>query len=229
MALSMIIIGATFAYFMANAQDFDTVHGGTYTTNFSLSVSRVTTADMAYGLVPMKNDEAPHAAEQLCYDDYGNAGCQIYKITVSTESEDIFFVDGYLTTTTKDGVETRFSRVYPKEIGDVTDDESKNIFYTDYTKDDFLDIDFNESDFIKTGFRESDIDKSFNRTDDYDCLLAQDEKIGGVAGQSLDVYVMIWVFDDGSNQNFMQGMEKVYSGMVTFLTAQGNEIKATFD
>ena len=47
--LSVIIIGATFAYFLANAQDHNTVHGGTYTTSFNLAVERVTTVDMAYG------------------------------------------------------------------------------------------------------------------------------------------------------------------------------------
>lgn len=228
MILSVIIIGATFAYFMANAQDSNTVHGGTYTTNFSLSITRVTTVDMAYGLIPMKNIEAPHAAEQMCYDDYGNAGCQIYKITVTTENDDVFFVDGYLMTDTKDGVETRFSRVYPKEVIDSVTNEKSTIFYTDYTKEDFSDTSFKEGDFIKTGFRENTDDSVPNRTDDYNCLLAQNEKIGGTTEQTKDIYVMIWVYDDGTNQNFMQGMELAYTGTVTFVTAQGNEIKATF-
>ena len=82
MILSVIIIGATFAYFTASTVDSNTVHGGSYLTNFRLSVERVTTVDMAYGLIPMKNQESPHAAEQKCLDDFGNAGCQIYKITI---------------------------------------------------------------------------------------------------------------------------------------------------
>ena len=227
MILSVIIIGATFAYFMANSQDANTVKGGTYTTNFSLSVSRVTTVDMAYGLVPMKNSEAPHAAEQLCYDDYGNAGCQIYKITISTESEDIFFIDGYVTTNTKEGVETRFSRVYPEEVT-TPEEETKTIFRTNYTEDDFSDPEFNEPEFIKTGVRVSPEESSPNRDDDYNCLFVQDESIGGTSGSSKEIYVMIWVYDDGTNQDFMQGMELAYTGTVTFITAQGNEIKATF-
>ena len=80
--LSIIIVGATYAYFTANTKNDKDVKGSTNTTNFSMSVSRVTTVDMAYGLIPMKNKEAPHAAEQMCYDDNQNAGCQIYKITI---------------------------------------------------------------------------------------------------------------------------------------------------
>ena len=89
--LSVIIIGATFAYFTASTSDSNTVSGGTYLTNFRLSVERVTTVDMAYGLVPMKDSESPHAAEQKCLDDFDNAGCQIYKITVGTDSVDPVF------------------------------------------------------------------------------------------------------------------------------------------
>ena len=229
--LSLIIVGATFAYFTASTTDDNTVHGGTYSTSFSLSVTKVTSVDMAYGLVPMKNNEAPHAAEQMCRDNYGNAGCQIYKITVSTDSADPFFVDGYLVLTNKEGVETRFTRVYPKKVSNNDTNEEETIFSTHFTKNDFDDSTFEEDKFIKNGIYELSGDNSIenmNQSNNYNCLLASNEKVGG-DNQSIDIYAMIWVHDNGNNQDYLQGMELAYTGIAVFNTAQGNEIKATFD
>lgn len=229
MVLSVIIIGATFAYFAASSQDGNTVRGRSETTSFSMAVSRVTMADIVNGLVPMKNSEAPHAAEQLCLDDNNNAGCQIYKITVSGGEDDVFFVDGYITFETKDGVEARFTRVYPKKVS-----EDKEIFTTKYTTDDFKDDSFDERAVIKTGSRNGN-EGGFNHKDDYDCLFVSNEQIGGTDKNGLEVatsrdfYVMIWIYDDGTSQDYMQGMEHVFNGEATFVTAEGNEIKATFD
>jgi hypothetical protein len=223
---SLLIIGATFAYFAANAIDEETVKGTTATTNFSMYVNRVTSVDMAFGLIPMKNEQSPHAAEQMCYDDNGNAGCQIYKITINVEGDDTFFVDGYINTETKDDVETRFTRVYPKEKE--TNNNTEEIFETKYSKEDFLDDSFNQDDYIKDG-NKVDLSTPFNLEEDYNCLLVRNEQVGGTKGKSVDFYVMIWVYDNGSNQDYMQGMEQAYTGIVTFVTASGNEIKATFD
>ncbi len=229
MVLSVIIIGATFAYFAASSQDGNTVRGRSETTSFSMAISRVTMADIVNGLVPMKNSEAPHAAEQLCLDDNNNAGCQIYKITVSGGEDDVFFVDGYITFETKDGVEARFTRVYPKKVS-----EDKEIFTTKYTTDDFKDDSFDERAVIKTGSRNGN-EGGFNHKDDYDCLFVSNEQIGGTDKNGLEVatsrdfYVMIWIYDDGTSQDYMQGMEHVFNGEATFVTAEGNEIKATFD
>lgn len=224
--LSLVIIGATFAYFAANATDEETVKGETATASFSMFVNRVTSVDMAFGLIPMKNEQSPYAAGNLCYDDNHNAGCQIYKITITTDSEDTFFIDGYINTITKDDVETRFTRVYPKVIE--SEETTKEVFETKYTKDDFLDDSFNQDEYIKTG-NKTDIDSPFNITTDYNCLLVRNEQIGGQAEKTIDFYVMIWVYDNGENQDYMQGMEQAYTGTVTFVTAYGNEIKATFD
>ena len=177
----------------------------------------------------MRNSEAPHAAEQMCFDDYGNAGCQIYKITINGDGDEVFFVDGYLTITPKEGVETRFSRVYPMEITDPDTNEVTRVFTTkDYTKEDFDNPSFDEAKYIKTGIRGGDTNKPLNRDNDYNCLFVTNEQVGGDAKKDTDVYVMIWVYDDGTAQDYLQGMTLAYSGEVTFVTAQGNEIKATF-
>lgn len=233
LVLSILIIGATFAFFTASSSDNETVMGNTDTFTFGLSVTKVTSIDMTFGLVPMRNTEAPYAAENMCYDDNSSVGCQIYKITLTSDDSEAIFVDGYITTTPIDGIETRFTRVYPKDIT-VTDDETGeekviHTFGTSYTKEEMADISFNLDDNIKSGKIGSDDLNSLNRNDDYNALFVSNEQIGGDAGNSVDFYVMIWIWDDGTNQDFVQGQQIVYTGMATFISAYGNEIKASFD
>lgn len=219
--LSLIIVGATYAYFTASTKDENTVKGNAATVTFGLSVEKITSADMAFGLVPMKNKQAPNAAKQGCYDDFGNAGCQMYKITVNADSDTVMFLDGYVVVTPKDErLETRFTNVY-------TDDEEN--YYTSFTNEDFISDSFDEDKFIKNGVRVSDPTIPLNHTDDSGCLLVENEKIGGDIGRQRVFYLMIWVFDNGEAQDYLQGMQLAYKGEVTFVTAEGNQISATFD
>lgn len=219
--LSLIIVGATYAYFTASTKDENTVKGNAATVTFGLSVEKITSADMAFGLVPMKNKQAPNAAKQGCYDDFGNAGCQMYKITVNADSDTVMFLDGYVVVTPKDErLETRFTNVY-------TDDDEN--YYTSFTNEDFISDSFDEDKFIKNGVRVSDPTIPLNHTDDSGCLLVENEKIGGDIGRQRVFYLMIWVFDNGEAQDYLQGMQLAYKGEVTFVTAEGNQISATFD
>ena len=229
--LSLLIVGATWAYFTASASDNTTVNGNAATVSFGLRVDKVTDVDNAFGLIPMKNNQAPNAALMKCKDDNGNAGCQIYKITVSADSDTVMFLDGYIVTTPKEGVETRISSVYL--------DEDKKLYSTRFESSDFLDNDTLNSEYfsdragndqgIRTGACEISPTDTYNHTDSEDCLMIVDEKIGGDAGRDRVFYMMIWVYDDGTAQDYLQGMELAYHGMVVFTTAQGNEITATFD
>lgn len=219
--LSLIIVGATYAYFTASTKDENTVKGDAATVTFGLSVEKITSVDMAFGLVPMKNKQAPNAAKQGCYDDFGNAGCQMYKITVNADSDTVMFLDGYVVVTPKDErLETRFTNVY-------TDDGVN--YYTSFTNEDFISDSFDEDQFIKNGIRISDPTIPLNHTDDSGCLLVENEKIGGDIGRQRVFYLMIWVFDNGEAQDYLQGMQLAYKGEVTFVTAEGNQISATFD
>ena len=120
-SLVLTVIGATFAYFTASISNDNMIKGNSATVTFSLRVDKVTTIDMAFGLIPMKNNQAPNAASQKCLDDLGNAGCQMYKITVEADSDTVMFLDGYIVTVPKvEELETRFSRIY-------TEDEEKVI------------------------------------------------------------------------------------------------------
>lgn len=220
-SLSMLIIGGTFAYFTASTTDENTVTGDAATVSFALSVEKVTTVDMAYGLIPMRNNMAPYAASHKCRDNFGNAGCQLYKITVSADSDTTMFLDGYIITNRQEGVETR--------ISEVLFDEESETFSTKYTRENFDDEEFDETEFIKTGVRGSAADLSLNHTEDYECLFIENEQIGGDIGRTREFYMMIWVYDNGENQNYLQGMQLAYTGTITFQTAEGNEISATFD
>lgn len=216
---SLMIVGATYAYFTAKAVDYNTVKGNSATVTFGLSVDRVTTVDMAFGLVPMKNEQASNAAENKCLDMLGNAGCQIYKITVNADSDTVMFLDGYIVVTPRDErLETRFTEVYTKDNG-------ANFFAHDALK---LET-FDEERYIKTGKRVSDPEMPLNHKEDYNCLLIENEQIGGERGRTREFYVMIWVYDNGTAQDYLQGMELAYRGEVNFVTAEGNEISATFD
>lgn len=218
---ALLVIGATYAYFTAKASDDNTVKGDAATVSFGLSVDKITTVDMAYGMVPMRNNQAPKAASNKCHDDNNNAGCQLYKITVHSDSDTVMFLDGYVFMTPKDErLETRIANVY-------TDD--KEDYYTKFTADDFKRDDFDESSFIKTGVRVTDSNTSPKRTEDYNSLIVSNEKIGGDVGRTKDFYIMVWVYDNGEAQDYLQGMQLAYQGSVTFITAEGNEISATFD
>lgn len=222
LSLSIIIIGATYAYFTASVRDEETVKGNSATVTFGLSVEKVTTVDMAYGLIPMKNDRSPYAAEKKCLDDLNNAVCQIYRMTITADSDTVMFLDGYVVVTPKDErLETRFSNVY-------TDDEEVN-FYTKYTSEDFGQANFEENKVIKTGACNILDNNTLNHTNGSNCLLVENEKIGGESGRTKVFYTMIWVYDNGEAQDYLQGMELAYRGEVTFVTAEGNEISATFD
>ncbi len=230
LTLSFVIMGATFAFFTARANDNESVVGNTSAIGLTLSVTKVTSLDLTYGLVPMKNNQAPYAAEQLCHDDFNRIGCQIYKISLSTNVDEDVFVDGFITTDVISGIETRFTRVYPKDV-EVTDEDTgetvtEQIFTTDYTKNDMSDEEFDEDEYIKTGNAVNAENRLLNKVDDYNSLFVENQKVNNTG---TDFYVMMWIWDDNKNQDFIQGSELVYTGTVVFNTADGNQIKATFD
>lgn len=247
MTLAVMIMGATFAYFSANATDSNTIAGNTESVTFGLSVSKVTDVDNAFGLIPMYDDRAPFAAYYVCKDDFGNPVCQIYRIVVKSNSPTVMFLDGYITMDTKEGVDVSFTRVYPL-YDDVTDDDGNTTkklvrFKTLETynpnildKEERLeyirtslnnDIDIS---FVSNGIRESATDSTLNYVDDSNCLLLANEMLGGSSDDMEKIfYAMVWVHDTGEEQNDIQGMQLAYRGTVTFITAEGNEISATFD
>lgn len=245
-SLSLIIMGATFAYFSARTVDKDTVKGETQTLSFGLSVEKVTFADLYTGLIPLYDDRAPYAAVNNCVDDNGNAVCQIYKINASVEEGNVLFIDGYITMELKEGVDMAFTRVYPVTDNIKDDDGTEHTSIINYKVNELynpnildmeerynyiLESNKNNIDiaFVSNGVRNSEEPKILNYYDDSNCLLFANEQLGGEDSVSSKAfYVMIWLHDTGESQDDIQGITDAYSGTVTLLTAEGNQIKATF-
>ena len=112
--LLISVIGATFAYFTATANNNNTIAGNMATVNFDLSVAKKTNVDEAKGgLIPMTNSMVESAVNDtnnkgICVDDNNNAVCQIYKITINNIGSASMFVDGYVTLTGGSGTPTDY-------------------------------------------------------------------------------------------------------------------------
>ena len=130
--LVVAIIGATFAYFTATAQDNNTITGNMATVKLNLAVEKVTDVDATKGgLIPMSNGmvESAVSKNEVCVDDNGNAVCQIYKVTITNNSSAGQFVDGYVALKGGSGTSTdyiyakntattmRWAQVFPKAEG----------------------------------------------------------------------------------------------------------------
>lgn len=88
--LIVAIIGATFAYFTATADNNNTIQGSAATVKLGLTVQKVSHGNK--GLVPqletalssaMKGVDNAGTGEDSCVDANGNTVCQVYKITVN--------------------------------------------------------------------------------------------------------------------------------------------------
>ena len=119
--LMLSIIGATFAYFTATADNTATIKGNMATIDFDVSVVKMTNVDVTKkGLIPMSNNmmeqaltkNAAAADKGICVDDNGNAVCQVYKIIVNNNSTSSMFVDGYVTLFNGSGIPTDYPESY---------------------------------------------------------------------------------------------------------------------
>ena len=107
--LVVAIIGATFAYFTAAAQNgASDINGNMANIGFDLVVRKVVDPGATSGMIPMSNNmvEAAVTATEPCKDNNGNAVCQIYEITVTNNSSATMFVDGYTALAGGSGIAT---------------------------------------------------------------------------------------------------------------------------
>ncbi len=102
--LVVAIIGATFAYFTATAEDTDTIKGEAANTGLSLEVTHLSTGAVG-GLIPLNTTDLQKAVTgdakatgeaKACLDSNNNSICQIYSIKVINEGNSIAAVTGTL-------------------------------------------------------------------------------------------------------------------------------------
>lgn len=102
--LVVAIIGATFAYFTATAEDTNTIQGEAANTGLSLEVTHLSTGAVG-GLIPLNTtdlqkavtgDTAATGDPKTCLDSNNNSICQIYSIKVINEGNSIAAVTGTL-------------------------------------------------------------------------------------------------------------------------------------
>jgi len=102
--LVVAIIGATFAYFTATAENTTTIQGEAANTGLSLEVTHLSTSATA-GLIPLTATDLQKAVtgsskveadNKSCLDDNGNSVCQVYSIKVTNEGTATAAITGTL-------------------------------------------------------------------------------------------------------------------------------------
>lgn len=102
--LVVAIIGATFAYFTATAENTTTIQGEAANTGLSLEVTHLSTSATA-GLIPLTATDLQNAIigsakaeadNKACLDDNGNSVCQVYSIKVRNEGTATAAITGTL-------------------------------------------------------------------------------------------------------------------------------------
>lgn len=204
------ITSGTYAYFTAAKTATNTITGQTATVSFGLAVRKVTRADEIIGVIPMDDELAPQAAENMCYDDYENAVCQVYEITVTNTGNSSMYLDGYIVLRMVNDDEMRFTRVY-------------------YDGDTFRATETEEEEFdianVKSGIPLNT--ENFNNDDDKNALFIRNEFLK--TEETKKFYAMMWIHNLKESQDDLQGVQNAFHGSVTFNSAQGNEVTAVFN
>lgn len=279
--LVVAIIGATFAYFTASAEDANTITGNMATVSLSLDVEKIQTLDETTGMIPMSNgmvEAAVNSDNEVCVDDNGNAVCQIYKITIYNDSSAAQFVDGYVSLKGGSGAPTdyttswtayenatepttmRWAQVFVDDDNYTTagspelgiDSSSAEPEFTSladeedgYNKDNIktsgvtakLPISGTQYDVINTNYiRVSDHEwaasgkETYDRTEDVTSALVFNRSVAANDGEE-SFYIVVWLSETGTNQNpeaTSAPVSEFFSGNVTFVSAYGSEVSATF-
>ncbi len=106
MVLMLIVVtSSTVAFFAIGKSDNETIVGESATEDLALSVSAIT--DVSKGLVPIKEADIAKGLKgegSACIDANGNTVCQIYKLTVTNNSDVNISVNGEVKLTTETGL-----------------------------------------------------------------------------------------------------------------------------
>lgn len=201
--LVVAIIGATFAYFTATAEDTNTIQGEAANTGLSLEVTHLSTGAVS-GLIPLNSNDLQKAVTgdtaatgdpKTCLDKNNNTICQVYSIKVTNEGNSIAAVTGTLdlqpvsSPEAEEGGESAFANLKWQVL---TDASTVNPGATSY------------------GIGENPI--------------ASNITLNAEGNQTF--YIVIWIDNLEESQNAADHGH--FNGSVAFNSAEGSGISATF-
>lgn len=200
--LIVAIIGATFAYFTATAEDKTTIQGKAADTGLSLEVTHLST-DATAGLVPLLTTDLEKAllgdvatSEKACVDMNGNSVCQVYSIKVTNEGDTAVTIAGKLNlipVNTEEGVEPAITSTF------------SNLKWR-----------------LLNSQTEVKADGTVNATGVSNIV----ESVTVEAEASQTYYIAVWIDENNNKQD--DSDKGYFNGTVTFNSASGSGITATF-
>jgi hypothetical protein len=95
-ALVVAFISGSFAYYQASVTNNNTISGTIASLSLKLDVTKVTEGE---GLIPLQESLISKAAQASCIDSNGYTACQVYKLTLTNQSNVSVEVNGYITLT----------------------------------------------------------------------------------------------------------------------------------
>ena len=196
--LIVAIIGASFAFFSASAENTGSINGTAAKAGLTLDVTEVTTGTGV--MVPQLSTAIQSAVtgtdSKSCIDGNGNTVCKVYKITVTNTGTSATVLYGTLALAAEDG-STMTNLMWGKGT-DGTTGYGATYAYT-------------EQDLVNPG-------ESGN-----DALTLQ---AAGTAGASQDYYVVVFINETKGNQNTTDTGS--FKGTVSFNSAEGSGVTSTF-
>ena len=199
--LVVAIIGATFAYFTATAENTTTIQGEAANTGLSLEVTHLSTGATA-GLIPLNTsdlqkgitgDAQAEVENKSCIDANGNSVCQVYSVKVTNEGTATAAIAGSLDLQPVD-----------------KEDEEITSTFTNLKWQLLTDATTVDGDATSYGIGKNNITSNLS--------------LG--AGLDQTYYIVIWI--DNLNESQNDADKGFFNGTITFDSAEGAGISATF-
>jgi len=198
--LIVAIIGATFAFFSASAENATVIEGTAAVAGLTLDVTEVTTGTGV--MVPQLSTAIQTAVTgsgegKSCIDGNGNTVCKVYKITVTNTGSSATVLFGTLALTATDG-----STMTNLMWGKGTDGKTGYGATFSHTEQDLVDPATSGNNSVTL------------------------QPAGSDTGASVDYYVVVFINETKDNQNTSD--KGSFKGTVSFNSATGSGVTSTF-
>lgn len=211
--LIISIVGATFAYFAAGADNAGTVNGTAAKAGLKLTVTQV--SDGEGPMVPLLNGAVQPAitgtTEGTCIDANGNTSCKVYEIVIENTGTSGATLVSDITFSSAGFDNLYFEQINGSKSGEKYTFTKKNPAGTQQLIASGTGYDL----VLGTA---SDDDSNANTV-----LLGAD----GTSTDSQTYYLVVWISETSSNQN--ETDVGSFSGTITFSSASGEGVTSTFE